>query len=82
VYLEYLVEFENEPYINILEPALNGRSWKDIIWSLKIEPFSAFSFNMMRTNIYLLCSLAENARKREILIKGASPKMGKGEGMT
>ena len=55
-YLEYLVEFAKTDVCNMSTEALGGLHFESLFWILEVEPFSAFSYSVMRSNIYNLCA--------------------------
>jgi hypothetical protein len=55
VVIEYLVEFSHQMPNNISFAALGGQHPTEFEWTLEIEPFSSFSFAVMRNNIFQLC---------------------------
>jgi hypothetical protein len=54
-YTRYVVEFSHVAKSNITKLALGGRDPYQLEWILEIEPFSQFSYAMMRQNILSLC---------------------------
>jgi len=40
---------------NLAKIALGGQDAKDFMWTLELEPFSTFSYSVMRNNIFSLC---------------------------
>lgn len=40
---------------NLSKVALGGIDAKELIWTLELEPFSTFSYSVMRQNIFSLC---------------------------
>ena len=40
---------------NLRAVALGGESPQSLYWTLEVEPFSTFSYSLMRTNILDLC---------------------------
>jgi len=54
--LAYTLEFNHHPLRNLTPLALGGRDPKELDWSIEVEPFSNFSFQMMRSNILSLCT--------------------------
>ena len=51
-YIEYLVEFSNLMPNNLSPTALGGTKPQDLVWTLELEPFSTFSYSVMRNNIF------------------------------
>jgi hypothetical protein len=49
---EYQVEFHNIMPSNLSQKALGGRDPYELDWVLELEPFSTFSFSIMRNNIF------------------------------
>ena len=54
-YTRYVVDFNHVAKPNISQLALGGRDPYNLDWVLEIEPFSQFSYAMMRQNILSLC---------------------------
>jgi hypothetical protein len=40
---------------NLSKLALGGTDAKDFKWTLELEPFSTFSYSVMRNNIFAIC---------------------------
>jgi hypothetical protein len=51
-YVEYIVEFASVMPNNICKEALGGKDPMELEWCLELEPFSMFSFNIMRNNVF------------------------------
>ncbi len=49
--IEYTIEFSRTMHHNFSEVAL-GKSAHALMWTLEIEPFSAYSYNIMRNNLF------------------------------
>ena len=47
-YVVYTVEFNHHPARNISSLSLGGRDPKILEWAIEVEPFSTFSYQMMR----------------------------------
>lgn len=47
-HVRYIVDFNNFPTNNITKLALGGRDPYELEWTLDVEPFSQFSYAMMR----------------------------------
>lgn len=54
-FTKYVVDFNHVAKPNISQLALGGRDPYLLDWVLEIEPFSQFSYAMMRQNILSLC---------------------------
>lgn len=68
--VEYVVEFNNTVFKNFSQQALGDRDPYKLEWTLEIEPFSSFSFNIMRNNVFQLCMNVNHKRLRETIIEG------------
>ena len=53
--IEYIVEFSSLMPENIDQNALGGKSPKELLWTVELEPFSTFTYSVMRNNILALC---------------------------
>lgn len=51
-YVEYTVEFSHLMPNNFSTDALGGKDPMDLNWYLEVEPFSSFSYSVMRNNIF------------------------------
>jgi ABC-type multidrug transport system fused ATPase/permease subunit len=71
--VEYIVEFNNEEYYNILPEALGGNEWEEIEWEIKKEPFSNYSFSVMRSSIFRLVDEDRLEYLREIVVYNHPP---------
>lgn len=72
-YIEYLVEFTNLMPNNLSPTALGGSKPQDLVWTLELEPFSTFSYSVMRNNIFSLCIMDEFQKMRESIIYQKAP---------
>lgn len=59
---------------NLSKIALGGQDAKDLIWTLELEPFSTFSYSVMRQNIFSLCEIADYEKMRNSIIYLEAPK--------
>ena len=71
--VEYVVEFKNEEYYNILSPALGGRKWSELRWEIQKEPFSNYSYSVMRSSVFQLIDNEDLSYLRRIVIEGKRP---------
>lgn len=55
-HVRYVVDFNNFPVNNITQLSLGGRDPLKLGWTLDVEPFSQFSYAMMRQNVLSLCT--------------------------
>jgi len=44
---------------NLSPTALGGTKAQELIWTLELEPFSTFSYSVMRNNIFSLCIIED-----------------------
>lgn len=54
-YLRYVVEWNHLMPSNISTVALGDENPQSYEWKLEVEPFSTFSYSLMRTNILDIC---------------------------
>ena len=73
-YIEYIVEFTHLMPANMSTVALGGQSAKEHDWTLELEPFSTFSYSVMRNNIFSLCVVEEFQKMRDSIIYLQAPK--------
>lgn len=73
-HIEYVVEFQHLMPNNLSSLALGGRDPKNLAWTLELEPFSTFSYSVMRNNIFTLCVKDEYSKMRESIIYHQAPK--------
>ena len=59
---------------NLSQIALGGHKPSDFSWTLELEPFSTFSYSVMRNNIFQICVDENYAKMRESIIYQQSPK--------
>ena len=59
---------------NLSETALGGHKPSDCLWTLELEPFSTFSYSVMRNNIFSLCVDESYSKMRESIIYQLAPK--------
>ena len=59
---------------NISATALGGHDPRSFVWTLEVEPFSTFSYSVMRNNIFQLCVHEDFAKMRESIIYQQAPK--------
>lgn len=59
---------------NLSKLALGGIDAKDLIWTLELEPFSTFSYSVMRQNIFSLCETQNHEKMRKSIIYLEAPK--------
>lgn len=67
-YTRYVVDFNHVAKPNISLLALGGRDPYQLDWVLEIEPFSQFSYAMMRQNILSLCIEDQFSNLRDSII--------------
>lgn len=72
-FIEYLVEFTSLMPNNLSPTALGGTKAQDLIWTLELEPFSTFSYSVMRNNIFSLCIMDDFQKMRESIIYQKEP---------
>ena len=72
-FLEYIIEFNNQAYYNILSDALGENNWNDLKWEIQKEPFSNYSFSVMRNSIFQLCNDPNLLFLRNIIIGKSKP---------
>lgn len=53
---------------NLAKIALGGQDAKDFMWTLELEPFSTFSYSVMRNNIFSLCENLDFTKMRNSII--------------
>ena len=58
---------------NLSEVALGGNSPKSFVWTLEIEPFSTFSYSVMRQNVLSLCIEDQFKSQRDAIIYMKAP---------
>lgn len=74
IYLQYIVQFQNVNKINFSADSLGGLNYLDIDWSIEMETFSTYQFNIMRNNLQNLCTSAtKHALLRQHLIMNKKP---------
>lgn len=56
IYLQYIVQFQNVNKINFSADSLGGLNYLEIEWSIEMETFSTYQFNIMRNNLQNLCT--------------------------
>ena len=71
--LEYVIEFNNQAYYNILPEALGNREWSELKWEIQKEPFSNYSFSVMRNSIFQLWVDSKLSFLRNIIINKSKP---------
>ena len=54
--VQYVVEFNHMIIANVSKEAFGGRDPKDLSWTLQVEPFSSFGYQIMRNNIFAICT--------------------------
>ena len=59
---------------NLSKIALGGVDAKDFLWTLELEPFSTFSYSVMRNNIFSLCEHQEYEKMRNSIIYLEAPR--------
>lgn len=59
---------------NLYKLALGGQDARDLIWTLELEPFSTFSYSVMRNNIFSLCEIQDYERMRNSIIYLEAPR--------
>ena len=59
---------------NLSELALGGHDARDLVWTLELEPFSTFSYSVMRNNIFSLCIVEDFQKMRDSIIYLQAPK--------
>ena len=59
---------------NLSKIALGGTDPKDMKWTLELEPFSTFSYSVMRQNIFSLCEIEAYEKMRNSIIYLRAPK--------
>jgi predicted ATP-dependent serine protease len=72
--IEYIVEFMHLMPSNLTPEALGGLNAKDLDWTLELEPFSTFSYSVMRNNIFALCVDDNFTKMRDAIIYMKAPK--------
>ena len=72
--IEYIVEFMHLMPSNLSSEALGGLQPKDLEWTLELEPFSTFSYSVMRNNIFQLCMDETHVEMRKSIIYQVAPK--------
>lgn len=73
-YIEYIVEFSQIILNNFTTEALGGRNPKELDWTLELEPFSTFSYGVMRNNVQKLCLNDRYKQMRDSIIYMQPPK--------
>jgi len=73
--LQYIVEFKNEVYYNILPDALGTHKWEDLSWELQKEPFSNYSFSVMRTNIFQIVNNPKLENLKDVIVRDKKQKI-------
>ena len=69
--LEYILEFSNEEYYNILPDALGGRKWEEIKWEVQKEPFSNYSYSVMRSSVFQLIDDEDLNYLKGVIVDGS-----------
>ena len=59
---------------NISTVALGNKDATELVWTLELEPFSTFSYSVMRNNIFSLCEIQEHEQMRNSIIYLQAPK--------
>ena len=54
-FVEFIIQFNHIMPVNLSKAALGGVDPQDFSWTIEVEPFSQFSYNIMRTNILEVC---------------------------
>jgi len=67
-FVEYTVEFSHLMTSNFSVDALGGRDPMELDWYLEVEPFSSFSYSVMRNNILQVCLKDSQLAIRESII--------------
>lgn len=73
--IEYVVEFSHLMPNNLSEAALGGRTAQMMSWTLELEPFSTFSYSVMRNNVFSICVEDQYAEIRKSIIDLKPPKL-------
>lgn len=66
--VEYVVEFNHIMPSNLSQIALGGRDPKTLQWSIELEPFSTFSYGIMRNNIMQVSINTKHQEMRDSII--------------
>ena len=59
---------------NMDKTALGGKSPLELLWTLELEPFSTFTYSVMRNNIFALCVDDSFTKMRESIIYQMPPR--------
>ena len=68
-----MIEFTHLSKSNFGKDALGGRDFKQLDWTIEIEPFSTFSYSVMRNNILSLCIDDNHSLKRDAILYLKAP---------
>jgi hypothetical protein len=73
--VEYKVEFNNTMPTNFTQLALGGRDPLSLMWQIELEPYSTFSYGIMRNNIMQVSINPKHKEMRDSIIYQAAPQL-------
>ena len=73
--VEYKVEFNNTMPTNFTQLALGGRDPLSLKWQIELEPYSTFSYGIMRNNIMQVSINPKHKEMRDSIVYHAAPQL-------